>query len=134
MSCEVRVSLSSNCCSPVLAGLSWYCLFLFLFFCFFFFFHAEDGIRDLVRSRGLGDVYQRQLYVRCCVVANGPVYYEAVLNNPTEMPKDMEFESLLNVSPAAFERKTGEELDHVLDICYESFSNKAGWPDSLHNQ
>ena len=74
------------------------------------------------------------LYVRCCVVANGPVYYEAVLNNPTEMPKDMEFESLLNVSPAAFERKTGEELDHVLDICYESFSNKAGWPDSLHNQ
>ncbi len=23
---------------------------------FFFFFQAEDGIRDLVRSRGLGDV------------------------------------------------------------------------------
>ena len=30
---------------------------------FFFFFQAEDGIRDLVRSRGLGDVYKRQLYV-----------------------------------------------------------------------
>ena len=31
-------------------------------FCFFFlfFFQAEDGIRDLVRSRGLGDVYKRQ--------------------------------------------------------------------------
>ena len=27
----------------------------------FFFFQAEDGIRDLVRSRGLGDVYKRQL-------------------------------------------------------------------------
>ena len=26
----------------------------------FFFFQAEDGIRDLVRSRGLGDVYKRQ--------------------------------------------------------------------------
>ena len=25
-----------------------------------FFFQAEDGIRDLVRSRGLGDVYKRQ--------------------------------------------------------------------------
>ena len=25
------------------------------------FFQAEDGIRDLVRSRGLGDVYKRQL-------------------------------------------------------------------------
>ena len=27
------------------------------------FFQAEDGIRDLVRSRGLGDVYKRQLEV-----------------------------------------------------------------------
>ena len=30
------------------------------FFCCFVFFQAEDGIRDLVRSRGLGDVYKRQ--------------------------------------------------------------------------
>ena len=28
-----------------------------------FFFQAEDGIRDLVRSRGLGDVYKRQVVV-----------------------------------------------------------------------
>ena len=28
---------------------------------FVFFFQAEDGIRDLVRSRGLGDVYKRQI-------------------------------------------------------------------------
>ena len=28
---------------------------------FFFFFQAEGGIRDLVRSRGLGYVYKRQL-------------------------------------------------------------------------
>ena len=27
-----------------------------------FFFQAEDGIRDLVRSRGLGDVYKRQAF------------------------------------------------------------------------
>ena len=27
-----------------------------------FFFQAEDGIRDLVRSRGLGDVYKRQVF------------------------------------------------------------------------
>ena len=26
-----------------------------------FVFEAEDGIRDLVRSRGLGDVYKRQV-------------------------------------------------------------------------
>ena len=29
-----------------------------------FFFQAEDGIRDLVRSRGLGDVYKRQINTR----------------------------------------------------------------------
>ena len=29
--------------------------------CFVFFCQAEDGIRYLVRSRGLGDVYKRQL-------------------------------------------------------------------------
>ena len=33
-----------------------------------FFFQAEDGIRDLVRSRGLGDVYKRQ---RDGVFSNG---------------------------------------------------------------
>ena len=40
-----------------------FCFFFFVFFfvCVFFcFFQAEDGIRDLVRSRGLGDVYKRQ--------------------------------------------------------------------------
>ena len=30
---------------------------------FFFFLQAEDGIRDLVRSRGLGDVYKRQVNI-----------------------------------------------------------------------
>ena len=33
-----------------------------VFVCFFF--QAEDGIRDLVRSRGLGDVYKRQALAR----------------------------------------------------------------------
>ena len=42
----------------------------------FFFFQAEDGIRDLVRSRGLGDVYKRQLDHRGGVgdgLGRGPV-------------------------------------------------------------
>ena len=30
-----------------------------------FFFQAEDGIRDAQESRGLGDVYKRQEYIRC---------------------------------------------------------------------
>ena len=33
-----------------------------------FFFQAEDGIRDLVRSRGLGDVYKRQGHGRIQVI------------------------------------------------------------------
>ena len=33
----------------------------FFFVLFFVFFQAEDGIRYLVRSRGLGDVYKRQV-------------------------------------------------------------------------
>ena len=39
---------------------------------FFFFFQAQDGIRYLVRSRGLGDVYKRQV----C----GPGVAEVVVN------------------------------------------------------
>eukprot|EP00658_Telonema_sp_P-2_P071028 TRINITY_DN6036_c0_g1_i1.p1 TRINITY_DN6036_c0_g1~~TRINITY_DN6036_c0_g1_i1.p1 ORF type:complete len:2283 (-),score=620.28 TRINITY_DN6036_c0_g1_i1:314-7162(-) len=38
-------------------------LFFFIFF-FFFFFQAEDGIRDAQESRGLGDVYKRQVQSR----------------------------------------------------------------------
>ena len=37
------------------------CLTSYCRLLFFFFFQAEDGIRDLVRSRGLGDVYKRQV-------------------------------------------------------------------------
>ena len=37
-----------------------YFVLLFVFLLVLFFFQAEDGIRDLVRSRGLGDVYKRQ--------------------------------------------------------------------------
>ena len=46
--------------------------------CMCFFFQAEDGIRDLVRSRGLGDVYKRQVFD-----PNDPRYWE---------PRDLEHE------------------------------------------
>ena len=36
------------------------CFYLFFFVFCVIFFQAEDGIRYLVRSRGLGDVYKRQ--------------------------------------------------------------------------
>ena len=42
--------------------------------CMFFFFQAEDGIRYLVRSRGLGDVYKRQGVKKLRVTYRYPSY------------------------------------------------------------
>ena len=71
------------------------------------------------------------LYTRACVVANGPKFYEQVLANPTEMPEDAEFEALLSVGRMAWERRTGDdEFDHATDVCYETYSNRAGWADA----
>ena len=55
MQCDVSDLISSD----------WECVLicLVMMFNFCFFFQAEDGIRDLVRSRGLGDVYKRQLII-----------------------------------------------------------------------
>ena len=49
--------LSLSCCVICDFCVVCCCVFFFVLFCFF---QAEDGIRDLVRSRGLGDVYKRQ--------------------------------------------------------------------------
>ena len=46
----------TGCLGLLVMFISSSCFLVFVFF----FFQAEDGIRDLVRSRGLGDVYKRQ--------------------------------------------------------------------------
>ena len=48
-------------CMSNIVGAIVYVIYVFVFIIVFFFFQAEDGIRDLVRSRGLGDVYKRQI-------------------------------------------------------------------------
>jgi uncharacterized protein DUF4240 len=70
------------------------------------------------------------LYARCAVVARGRETYDAVRGDPTRMPKNAEFESLLYVASTAYERKTGLEWDDLDDtaVSYETFSNEAGWP------
>ena len=45
-------------------------MFFFCFRLFFFFFQAEDGIRDRSPSRGLGDVYKRQLKLDLFYIEN----------------------------------------------------------------
>ncbi len=68
------------------------------------------------------------LHARCVALTNGRKQYEAVLRDPKEMPKNLEFESLLYIAPKAWEAKTGEEWDLVTDVSYETYSNRAGWP------
>eukprot|EP00831_Metopus_contortus_P023927 TRINITY_DN20992_c0_g2_i1.p2 TRINITY_DN20992_c0_g2~~TRINITY_DN20992_c0_g2_i1.p2 ORF type:complete len:144 (+),score=25.40 TRINITY_DN20992_c0_g2_i1:7-438(+) len=60
-------------------------------FCSFFFFQAEDGIRDVERSRGLGDVYKRQEYMGTAMKTisqmlqnnyRARLYKQYVLNTP----------------------------------------------------
>lgn len=67
------------------------------------------------------------LYVRCCVVANGKSLFETVLKNPRRMPKDMEFEALLQIAAEAYQSKTGADFGFTSSVSYETFSNKAGW-------
>jgi hypothetical protein len=83
--------------------------------------YSYDPESDYVSADGF-------LYARCVVVANGRGFYETVLRDPVQMPKDMEFESLLYLAPKAYELKTGDDFDYATGCSYESFSNQAGWP------
>ena len=67
----------------------------------FFFCQAEDGIRDLVRSRGLGDVYKRQ--VETDLVANSEALFSLV--KPT-------------LSLVVAENEDGERADDFVPVSY----------------
>jgi hypothetical protein len=99
--------------------------------------YALDG-RAWARESG-GDVWWGEpdklsvdgfLYSRCVVVANGRKFYDDVLRDSEQMPKDLEFESLLYIAPTALQRRTGHEEANELEteVSFETFSNSAGWP------
>lgn len=68
------------------------------------------------------------LYARCCVVANGPVFYETVLKNPAKMPKEYTFESLLYLPRKAWLLKTKrDDYAYFPEIWSETFSNSDAW-------
>lgn len=67
------------------------------------------------------------LYVRCCVVANGKNYFEEVLENPKEMPKDLDFEPLLYIAKEAYELRMNKGFDYETGCNYETYSNYKGW-------
>ena len=60
--------------------------------CVVFFFQAEDGIRVLVRSRGLGDVYKRQLLF---TASPTPPILSSPTMNVSPMPVPLLLTSLL---------------------------------------
>ena len=76
-------------------------------FNYLFFFQAEDGIRDLVRSRGLGDVYKRQIFARVRCGSPGLGANESVTTSTPCGPKAMRSSPcLLYTSDAADERSS----------------------------
>ena len=78
-----------------------------------------NGERHFSRSYFLG--------ARCCVIANGREYFDEVLAIPDQMPKDLEFESLLQIPSRAYELKTGKKYAHASAKNCETFSNKEKW-------
>lgn len=70
------------------------------------------------------------LYARCGVVANGRTVFMRVKRDPSRMPEDLEFESLLSAASTAYEQSTGDDWEHVTSRSYETFSNAGGWNDT----
>jgi hypothetical protein len=69
------------------------------------------------------------LYARCWVVAQGRERYQAVIADPSRMPKTVDewFEPLLYVAAEAWQEKTGEEWDHEPAVSWETGSNGEAW-------
>ena len=74
----------------------------------FVFVQAEDGIRDLVRSRGLGDVYKRQINNPPDRTRKGTCYYLRIFVEDRYSPCNLDRPSscLLYTSDAADERSS----------------------------
>ena len=67
------------------------------------------------------------LYSRCIIVANGKELFDHVLHNPSEFPKDMEFEAILYMAQQAYEQKNDKEWEYVSPTDYETYKNVSGW-------
>ena len=88
--------------------------------------HAKNSVEGGDDAYISGDIF---LYARCCVVANGQAFYDKVLADSLQMPKDLDFESLLYLADEAYEAKTGKEFEFSAAVDYETGMNLAGWPD-----
>jgi hypothetical protein len=74
------------------------------------------------------------LYLRCYVIGKGRSYYESVLANPSNMPKqDMSFECIMSCAPDAWAIVTNDDSlnwdYNCTEQCFGSFVNEAGWEE-----
>jgi len=90
-------------------------------------FAREIGA-EAFRRRGEYFSGEAFLFARCLAVAKGKTFYDGVLADPRQMPKDAGFEPLLELATLAYEHKTGEDYAHVPTPDCETFANEAGWP------
>lgn len=68
------------------------------------------------------------LYARCYVVACGFAVFQEVLTDPSKMPKDSDFETLLYVAEKAYQLKTGKsDYSYLPQKSYETYSNYTAW-------
>ncbi len=84
--------------------------------------------RDLAAHAGdVGKSNDGFLYARCFVVSKGRATVESVLADPSKMPKDRTFESLLYAATRAYSRRTGHETEWSTHFSSETGSNSRGW-------
>ncbi|WP_306326299.1 DUF4240 domain-containing protein [Streptomyces venezuelae] len=73
------------------------------------------------------------LYARCAVVAAGQVVWESVFFDVDKFTpytsSERDGERLLYVPDKAYEMATGAKWDRSTRYCFESYSNRDGWPD-----
>ncbi|MBX9424665.1 DUF4240 domain-containing protein [Streptomyces lateritius] len=72
------------------------------------------------------------LYARCAVVAAGQAVWESVFLDADKFTpytsSECDGEWLLYVPDEAYELAAGEEWDRSTRYCFESYSNRDGWP------
>jgi len=87
---------------------------LFLFYLPIFFFQAEDGIRDSVASRGLGDVYKRQDQVFLSISTSQKFFDTSELNSITvRVPSEKHIEAAMAEMRKILSKSLDENDFHV---------------------
>lgn len=90
---------------------------------------ALDGRRYADAAGASGQSDDAFLYARAFVVARGKQFYDAVLADPSKMPKSIDewCEALLSVAPDAYEATVGDDWTFSASVSYETGSNRAQW-------